>query len=196
MYGRRSDTVLLKNSYANKPPATVLLTLSAMATALTALALYVAGNLGFIKLTAYFCSAIFVFALTTEGAFGHAILVYIASSAIGFLIVTSKINLLPYLALLGHYCIFKDYLDLKLKNRGVGFMFKMLYCNVFTAIGVLILQFVLNVDILTLFPDIPLGLIALALEIGFVTLELLSNLARNIYTSRIRNAIVRINRGA
>ena len=60
----------------------------------------------------------------------------------------------------------------------------------------LILQFVLNVDILTLFPDIPLGLIALALEIGFVTLELLSNLARNIYTSRIRNAIVRINRGA
>ena len=100
MYGRRSDTVLLKNSYANKPPATVLLTLSAMATALTALALYVAGNLGFIKLTAYFCSAIFVFALTTEGAFGHAILVYIASSAIGFLIVTSKINLLPYLSLI------------------------------------------------------------------------------------------------
>ncbi|MDO4568386.1 MAG: hypothetical protein Q4B99_05430 [Clostridia bacterium] len=187
--------MLLKNAYSNKPPVSVLIALSAMATALTVLALYVAGSLGFMRITTFFLSAVFVFALTTEGAFMYALLVFAVSSALGLLLIPSKIAMLPYIMLLGHYCVFKDYIDLKLKNKALAFCIKLLYCNAFTAAAIAITVYVFHFDLMAASPaGVPVGLLVLALEAAFVALELLATLTRNIYATKIRNLIVTVNR--
>ena len=105
------------------------ITLSAMCIALTVLSLYAAAVLPTMRIACYFLSSVFVYILCAEQAYLSAFLVYAASVALGLLLLPSKAALIPYALLLGHYGIFKTFLDEHIGDRLVGSVLKLLYCD-------------------------------------------------------------------
>ena len=166
------------------------ITLSAMCIALTVLSIYAAAVLPTMRIASYFLSSIFVFVLCAEHAYLSAVLVFIASAGLGFLLLPSKTALIPYVFLFGHYGIFKTFLDARLSDRFVGTILKLLYCNAFFALAVLLAVFVMEFDLTTFELPIPLWVLVLLLQAAFLIYDLLYLICQKVYLSRIRNAII------
>ena len=170
---------------------TLRITLSAMTVALTILFLFAAATLPTGRLVCYLLASVFVFALTNEGMYLGAVLSFIATSARAWLIIPGKLSVAPYIIILGHYCIFKDFLRNRIGDRVIGFALRLLYCNLFTGAGIALAIYVFNLDLAALMPEMPLWLIVAVLEAGFICLDILTSLCRTIYINRIRNSRIK-----
>ena len=157
-----------------------------MTVALTMLFLFAAATLPTGRLVCYLLASVFVFALTNEGMYLGAILSFLATSALCWLIIPGKLSIAPYIIILGHYCIFKDFLKNRIGDRVIGFALRLLYCNLFTGAGIALAIYVFNLDLAALVPEMPLWLIVAVLEAGFICLDLLTTMCRTIYINRIR----------
>lgn len=166
------------------------ITLSAMCIALTMLSLYAAAVLPTMRIACYFLSSFFVYILCAEHAYLSAFLIFAASAGLGFLLLPSKIALVPYAFLLGHYGIFKTFLDERIEDRLVGSILKLLYCNFFFALAVLLAVFVMGYDLSTLELPIPLWWVVPLLQAAFLAYDFLYLTCQKIYLTRIRNAVI------
>ncbi|MDD7415587.1 MAG: hypothetical protein SPK56_07610 [Eubacteriales bacterium] len=166
------------------------ITLSAMTVALNVLALYGASNLPTGRIACFFMSAVFICVLTSEELYINALLTFAASSLAALLIVPNKTAIVPYIALLGHFMIFKQFVSLKIEDKVISFALRIIYCNVFTAAAVAVAIYILKLDIEALLPKLPLYLLVLIGETGFIALDFLSSLAQNIYIGRIRRSLI------
>ena len=167
------------------------ITLGAMVSALTLLCLYAVAVLPGGRAVFYFLSSVFVYALCCEGAYATALLSFAATAGLSFLLLPDKTVAVAYALLLGHYGIFKTGLDSHLSSKGLGLLAKLLYCNVFTAVGVYLAVVVMAQDILAALPSwLPLwGLIAGA-QVFFILYYILYGLAQKIYETRLRSVLV------
>lgn len=164
--------------------------LGAMTVALNVLSVYVASMIPTMRAAVYFLSALFVYVLLCEKIYGGAILSYIASSLIVFLIVPNKLAVIPYIALLGHFGIFKIFIDRKVKDKFIGFMLKLIYCNAFTGIAVVLLVFVFEIKDFIASIAIAPWIIALLMQAVFVALNVLYTLCQQFYDTKLRFLIV------
>ncbi len=177
-----------------KLSSTQKLTLGAMTVALTVLALYATYAVPYVKIACLFCSSVFVYALLCEGLFGYAIPAFLASAAIGFFIMPEKMYWALYVGLLGHYGIFKAFIDSRPLNIVMKSALKLLYCNVFAMAGIIMLEFVLLIDM----PNeiylgdtvIPIWIAIVAAELVFIIFDWVYSLTARIYEERIRPAIL------
>lgn len=177
-----------------KLSSTQKLTLGAMTVALTVLALYATYAVPYVKIACLFCASVFVYALLCEGLFGYAILAFLASAAISFLIIPEKMYWALYVGLLGHYGIFKTFIDSRALNVVMRAALKLLYCNVFAMAGIVILKFVLFIDM----PNeiyvgdtaLPIWIAIIAAEVVFLIFDWVYSLTARIYEERIRPAIL------
>lgn len=174
----------------NKLSPTKKLTLGAMCIALTILALFAAANIKVMKIASYFLSGVFIFALTYERAYVMAILAFLASCGIGFLIIADKVMLIPYIALIGHYGIFKDFISEKIQDKFVAFVVRMLYCNLFFAIAAVLGIFVFSADVAEYLQGYKLWVVVGVFEAAFIGNDLLMSAVRMFYATRIRSALV------
>ena len=161
-----------------------------MVCALTLLFLYAATVLPTMRIACYFLSAIFIYALSYEGAYASAILSFLATAALAFFLLPNKNALIPYVTLLGHYGILKRAVDMRIPTRMGRFLTELLYCNLLTALGVFICISVLGVNILSLLPAIPVWALVLIAEAAFLVFELLFTVIARLYEARIRNIIL------
>lgn len=173
-----------KLSAANK------VTLGAMICALTLLCLYAGNTLPTGRLACIFLSSVFVYALACEGAYASALLSFAACSCLAFFVLPNKLLLVPYCFLLGHYGIFKSFIEKKLHDRSMQLIIKLLYCNALTAAGVAVATLILNYDIMTMLPKLPVWLIVMIAEVAFVAYDVVFSLVCRIYEARIRNSIL------
>jgi len=166
---------------------TYSVSLSAMFTALSLIFLYLAvivpaGNLIF-----YFVSSLFVSGMVVEHKPFYALLVYIASSLLGLLIVPNLLMVLPYVMLFGHYGIGK-YIFEKYLSKTLSYIMKLLYYNVGI---VLIYLFAYSVFFEGLLAQIPLlALIAIA-QVVFVVFDFVYSKVLLWYYLNVRRRIVR-----
>ncbi|MBQ9833025.1 MAG: hypothetical protein IJO48_04750 [Clostridia bacterium] len=164
--------------------------LGAMTVALTVLCVYAAAVLPTMRAVAYFISSLFVYVLVCEKAYGAAVLSYIASAVLSFVLIPDKIAILPYVLLLGHFGIFKVFIDRKITDKFVGFVFKLIYCNVFTLIALLLIMYVFNISDFVISVEIPLWVIITAAQVIFVVFNYVYTLCQQFYDTRLRSVIV------
>lgn len=169
-----------------------LVTIGAMCAALTVLCLYAASALPTLKLAFIFLSSVFVFMLADEEAYGAATLSFAASGFAGFLILPDKLYLFPYVALLGHYGIFRTWLDRRMADKLLRFFLCMLYCNAFAGLSLLAAVYALRIDIVSTLAALPVPgwLIVPALEAVFALFDLLYWISQKIYLERVKSYIV------
>ena len=168
------------------------LALGAMACALTVVALYAASVLPTAKLACCFFSSVFVYALLCEGAYLYALLSFLGSAALAFLITPAAVRwpLAAYVVLLGHYGIFKVFCETNIPDAFIRFALKLAYCNLFTNGAVVVAALVLHMEPLALLPDWPLWVLALMEQGLFIGYDLLYSLGAKIYLERVRIAII------
>ncbi len=172
-------------------PAKVI-TLGAMCTALTVLSLYASSVLPTAKLAFYFLSTVFIYMLAEQEAYSGALIAFASSAFIGFLILPDKLYMAPYIAILGHYGIFRTWLNKRAQDKLLSFFIRMLYCNVLTAIGICTAFYLFHVDFSALKDTIPIpawGLIPL-LEAGFAFYDFLYWISEKIYIERIKSYLI------
>ena len=149
--------------------------LGAMCIALTVLCLYAASVLPTMRIACYFLSSVFVYVLCAEQAYMTALLIFAASGGICFLLVPDKTALLPYVFLLGHFGIFRSFLSVHLKDPVASLLVRLLYCNLFFALALLLAVFVLRFDITQLELPLPLWAVVPILQAVFLAFDLLYN---------------------
>lgn len=161
-----------------------------MCIALTVLSVYAAAVLPTMRIACYFFSSLFVYVLCAEQAYMGAFMIFLASGAISFLLVPDKISLLPYVFLLGHFGIFRTFLSAHLKDPVAGMLLRLLYCNFFFALALLLSVFAFRFDLTTLALPIPLWAVVPLLQVAFIVLDLLYAAAEKYYNTHIRNFVI------
>lgn len=166
------------------------ITLGAMVCALSVVCLYAASVFPSGRLIMFFLSGVFVYALTLENAYITAIMSFLASSAVAFFIIPNKLVVVPYICLLGHYGIFKVFIDGKIKDTAGRLLIKLVYSNMFFAGAAALMYYVFDVRLTGFALTIPIWLLVLIVEIALIIYDLLYTLCQRIYENRIRRYII------
>lgn len=165
------------------------ITMGAMCTALSVLCLYAAAVLPTGRLALYFLSSLFVYALSGEGAYLGAVCVYMASSALSLIMLPDRVSALPYIALLGHYGIFKAWIDSVMPDKIVRAAIKILYCDAFFVAAVLVAIKLFGISLTGIELPVPIPIGVVVLQLVFLAYDLLYWFCQRMYDERIRPAI-------
>lgn len=166
------------------------ISLGAMTVALTVLSLFAASVLPWSKIACLFLSSLFIYVLASEGLFVFSILAYIASGVLAYLFLPDKGPCFAYIALLGHYGIFRTFAEKRIKDKVLRMIFKLLYCNAFTLLCVFLVCFVFSIDISSVLPHWNIYIMLAALQAAFVLFDILYSLCCRFYDAVIRNSIL------
>ena len=160
----------------------------AMAAALSALCLLLAGTLPVMRAALLFISSLFVYVLTERGHYIAGVASFLAAAAIALLVIPNKLICAPFIGLFGHYGIFMPWLRRKLTSRNLFYLLTGLYCAACTAIAYFACTSLLGVDIPSLMPFSPLWLIPV-LVAAIAAFIVLYGLCCRFYTARLSHLI-------
>ncbi len=168
------------------------LTYGAVCTALSLLALVLAGVLPTMRLACYFISALFVYVLSRERLYGEACICFLAVCALSLLLLPDKLTALPYAALLGHFGIFKPAADNRFGQKPAGFILCVLYCDVFFALGVFVAVRLFDFDAASLSRyAVPVWALAAACQLALILFVWLYGVCQRVYERRFRNLLLK-----
>lgn len=165
------------------------ITLGAMCAALGLLCLYAAAVLPTGRIAAYFLSSVLVYVLCAESAYIGALAVYITTSLLALILIPDRAAAVPYIVLLGHFGIFKTWFDSVMPDKVVQSAVKVLYCDVFTVLGVFAAIKLFGFDMTTLSVALPIWAIVLIMQAAFFAYDKLYWMCQRFYDERIRPAI-------
>ena len=167
------------------------ISLSAMVSALSLLFLYASAVLPTMRITCLFLSSVFVYVLAGERMYAFSVLAYLSSSALSFLILPDKMPAVLYTLLLGHYGIFKVFMQERIKDKFVCFFLKLIYCDVFAFIIVLgIVFFYANLSLPVQIPVWGWWVSVLVLQVVFISYDVLYSLCARFYDNMLRNYLL------
>ncbi len=166
-----------------------LISIGAMCTALGVLCLYAAAVLPTGRVALYFLASLFVYVPAAESAYLGAVGVYLATGVLSLLILPSRAAAVPYIVLLGHFGIFKTWFDSVMPDKVVQSAVKVLYCDVFTVLGVFAAIKLFGFDMTTLSVALPTWAIVLIMQAAFFAYDKLYWMCQRFYDERIRPAI-------
>lgn len=119
-----------------KDKSTFKIALGGIYLALTIMFLFGATMIPGIELTLFACSSFFVAFMLLETNVGGAILLYVAASLLGFVILPNKLAMFPFVFMFGYYGILKFYIE-KLHGASLQLIVKIIYFAVFISIGLM-----------------------------------------------------------
>lgn len=170
---------------------TTALTVAAMSTAIGVVCLFAASIIPTAKLALMFLSSLCLWIpLNEHRGFPFALLTYIATGAISFFIIPDKLYSAAYLLFLGIYGMVRLGLETLIPDRFVAFALKIIFCDFVTALAYVLSVHILDVNIFTMIPEIPLFIIIAALQIAFALYELLFSLCAKAFDVGFRRLIV------
>lgn len=162
--------------------------LTAMFAAMSLLFLYLAAVLPTMRLAMFFLSSIFIMGLILEEEIGLAFLMYIAVSALGMLFLLPHIvYVLPYVIFFGHYGIGKYYIEMRIKDKVVRYIIKLLYYNVALVLIYLLAQAALK----EMLDALPIWALLLIAEAAFVVFDYLFTKVTAYYFNNIRRYLMK-----
>ena len=115
----------------------------------------------------------------------HALLVYLSSSILSFIIVPNKLIVLPYIAFFGYYAILKSLIE---KSNKIFFewIMKLLAYNLAMYI-VYLLTSKMFFDSITI--KLPIWVVFIIMEIIFILYDYCFSLAIQYYNTKLKNKI-------
>ncbi|MBZ4645159.1 MAG: putative rane protein [Clostridia bacterium] len=156
--------------------------LGGFATALAVICLYLASILPTNRLFFYAISSMFLLAMVIEFGVSSAVVTYISTALLAFIIIPDKLMLIPYVLFFGYYGIIKYYVE-KINNLIIEWIIKLLLFNISMYILYIITVKMLFETITTRFPiwiTVVLG------EIAFVVYDYGYSMAAGYYKYRLR----------
>ncbi len=162
--------------------------LTAMFASMTLLVLFLASILPTLRLSMFFLSSVFVMGLLVEEEIGLALLMFAAVSVLSLLLMPIP-RVLYYVLFFGHYGIAKHYIEMRIKDKVIAFVIKLLYYNVaISLIYVLARQTVIE-DILA--SGWALAVIILVAEAAFILYDFVFTKVTKYYINNIRRLVIR-----
>ncbi len=171
-------------------PPSKQLTLGAMVTALTILSLYAVAVLPFGSVPLYFLASMFIYVLACEGAYAAAFVSFLASAALSFFLLPEKSPVLLYVALLGHFGIFRTAMQGRVSSKFLFVLLKLLYCDVFAGAGLYLGLYVWGGLSLSVPEVLPAWAAVVLSQVAFLVYDILYTISAGIYEARFRRAIV------
>ena len=166
------------------------LAVAAMATALGVLFMFAASAIPAGKLALCFLASLMIWIpLNERGGLGPALLCYLATAALVFLIVPNKLYFGAYVLLFGLYGFIKLGVDTVIEDRLIAFVVKVIIMNALCVLGLFIASRVLGQNALSMLPEYPLYLVIPLLEIAFIAYELLYSFCIKVFDERLRDII-------
>lgn len=170
------------------------LTVSAMTTALGVLFMFGASLLPAGKLGLLFLASLVIWIpLNERGGVLSAILCYLATAGVTFLIVPNKLYAGVYLIFFGLYGFLKLGLDSLIPDRIIAFIVRLIVVNGIAVLVVLIGGMILGQSVFAMIPenyDYPLYIAIPALELAFAAYELLYTFCISMFDSHLRDKII------
>lgn len=185
MHGWRFNKMLLKDDDYNKkkPSLAKQIAFGGISILLTIVSLYLASTLPTNRIFFLGLSSVFLAIVVIEFGTRAAILNYISTSILGFLILPNKVILLPFISFLGYYGIIKFYIE-KLDNFIFEWILKLLAFN-----GGLYLVYTFTNTILLgdISIDVSIWVIIVIAEIIFIVYDYAYSVAIWYYRRKLRN---------
>lgn len=168
------------------------ITLGAMVVTLNVVTIYIASIIPTMRIACYFISALYVYSLADVREYVIALLSFFVSITLCYFLLPDKMSVLPYAVILGHYGIFKCFMDGIGMDRIIVFVLKMIYCNIFVGAALYIAVFILKlpVGLTELMSGFPVWLPVIIAEAVFIAFELIYSICVKIYVERIKSIIL------
>lgn len=161
------------------------ITIPAMVMALTLLFVYLSTIVPVAKLTFYFVSSVFMVVLMVEEEPWLALVVFIGVTILGFVIVSDKMKMIPYVLFFGHYGIVKYYIE-KIKNIFLKYVLKLAYFNAAIITAYFIVKSIIVPEI-----DLPDWALLLIAQPVFIIVDVIFTMVGNFYFRNIRPFLIR-----
>ena len=163
-------------------------TLAAMVSALGLVFVFASGMFGYFGYPLLLIASAFTYVLTCEGLYGTSVITFIFTAVIAYFIVPDKMSAVCYAVIIGHFPIFKSFVDTRLNNRITKLCIKLLYCNAWVIAALCAAIFIFKITL----PELPLQkwCVVLLLEAVFIVLDALHSFCRWVYVDKIRSGIV------
>ncbi len=170
---------------------TARLTSAAMTTALGVLFMFAASLVPTGRLALLFLASVVIWIpLNERGGVGMALLCYLATAGVTFLIVSNKLYVCAYLVFFGLYGFMKLGVDVVIPDRIIAFIVKLILMNGLTALGLFFASLILGQNVFSVLPEYPLYIAIPALELAFIAYELLYSLVIKVFDDRLRDVLI------
>lgn len=162
-----------------------------MATALGVLFMYAASLTPVGRLPFCFLASLVIWIpLNERGGFLPALLCWLATAGVTFLIVSNKLYACAYLLFFGAYGFLKLGTDILIPDRFIAFIIKLIIMNSLTVLALWISSLVLQQNVFYMIPEYPLYIMIPVLEIAFIAYELLYTLCIRAFDEHLRSVII------
>ncbi|MBR0157262.1 MAG: hypothetical protein IJM20_07080 [Clostridia bacterium] len=167
------------------------LTSAAMATALGVLFMFAASVLPAGRLAFLFLASVVIWIpLNERGGFPTALLCYLATAGLTFLLVSNKMYAGAYLIFFGLYGFIKLGVDMLIPDRVIAFVVKLIIMNGLAALALLLATLILQQNVFSLIPEYPLYIAIPVLEAAFIIYELLYSFMIAMFDDHLRDALI------
>jgi hypothetical protein len=171
-------------SAADQNP-TIRIALSGIFAAFCLITLFLATILPTNRLIFYGLSSVFCALIIIEHDIKAGILFYFATMLLALLLIPNKLRLIPYIFILGHYPIWKTWIE-KINHPLQEVFLKLLVLNICTGIAYYLVTSFLLIDLVI---PIDLRLIFVLLQVIFFLYDYTFTLIISFYLKRIRKIL-------
>ena len=124
-----------------------------------------------------------------EHGFLFAAIKYALVTGVSLLICRGLYTYL-YILVFGNYAFVRLFLRMRISDRALTLLLRLLYFNILAAVGLAFAQFVLQIDVMQLVPSLPVYAVIGILELGFCIYMALYRLFTYIFDSALRNRLL------
>ncbi len=163
--------------------STYKLALGGICLALTVVFLFGGSMVPGVEMTLYAISSLFIAVMIMETGVKGGIALYAAAVLLGFLIVPSKLGVLPYACFFGPYGVVKFYIE-KIKNPVGQVILKVVFFGAAVTVALMAFQGMLlgNMDI----PDFPVAILIIAGILFLLLYDVIYTLLIRLYGERFK----------
>lgn len=154
-------------------------------TLLSSVSLYISSILPTNRLLFFALSTFFLAAIIMENDIKLAVLVYLSSSILSFILIPNKAVVLPYFIFFGYYAIVKSLIE-RINKIIIELLLKLLLFNLSLYITYTVASRALLGDIII---KLPVWVIFLLMQLGFIIYDYAFSIAVYFYKNKIRPKI-------
>lgn len=161
------------------------ISLGAIITVISVILMYATTVLPTAKIFLLSLSSFLIAILIIESGKSTAMLSFISTSIIGFVLLPNKLLLIPFVSFLGYYPIAKLYIE-RINNLLVEWILKLILFNISAYLNYILFTSVFAKDL-----EIPfaIGFVALGLQIVFIVYDYMFSMFIHYYNTKLRKYV-------
>lgn len=159
--------------------------LGGIVTLLSTVSLYISSVLPTNRIFFFALSTFFLAIIIIEDSVKSAIVVFLSSSILSFIIIPNKMTVIPYMVFFGYYAIFKSIIE-RINKIFIELLIKLLLFNLSTYIVYSVISKAILGEIII---KLPVWVLFLLMQLAFIIYDYSFSLGIYFYRNKIRSKI-------